>query len=232
MAVVIVLALLLSACGGGGTGLIQPQQINAPNDVERELIWRVWDAMGEPDYPVWVYRDTWTPGDDGRAWGDVGRGSNAPCLSKHGTELCAWAVTGRGRISVLQMTPETVDQFNAHYQPAVAVERCLFTLRRLAGLLIYERMHVLGYPYPLSDEQREQLQSIQPPPAALVADDERLAALRAFNERFNEWHGAWVAARERGCNSQPGTLQKSYPAPVKGSRSFRQFFRFSMLHHS
>ena len=36
MAVVIVLALLLSACGGGGTGLIQPQQINAPNDVERE----------------------------------------------------------------------------------------------------------------------------------------------------------------------------------------------------
>ena len=103
MAVVIVLALLLSACGGGGTGLIQPQQINAPNDVERELIWRVWDAMGEPDYPVWVYRDTWTPGDDGRAWGDVGRGSNAPCPSKHGSELCAWAVTGRGRISVLQM---------------------------------------------------------------------------------------------------------------------------------
>ena len=73
---------------------------------------------------------------------------------------------------------------------------------------------------------------IQPPPAVLIADDERLAALRAFNERFNEWHGAWVDARERGCNSQPGTLQKSYPAPVKGSRSFRQFFRFSMLHHS
>ena len=62
-------------------------------------------------------------------------------------------------------------------------------------------MHTLGYPYPLSDEQREQLQSIQPPPAALIADDERRAALRAFNERFNEWHGAWVDAREQGCAS-------------------------------
>ena len=79
MAVVIVLALLLSACGGGSAGLIQPQQINAPNDIERELIWRVWDAMHQPDYPVWIYRDTWTPGGDGRTWGDVGRGSNAPC---------------------------------------------------------------------------------------------------------------------------------------------------------
>ena len=119
--------------------------------------------------------------------------------SKHGSELCAWAVTGRGRISVLQMTPETVDQFNAHYRPATPVERCLFTLRRLAGLLIYERMHTLGYPYPLSDEQREQLRSIQPPPAALIADDERRAALRAFNERFSARHGAWVDARELTC---------------------------------
>ena len=119
--------------------------------------------------------------------------------SKHGSELCAWAVTGRGRISVLQMTPETVDQFNAHYRPATPVERCLFTLRRLAGLLIYERMHTSGYPYPLTDEQREQLQSIQPPPAALIADDERLAALRAFNERFDAAYGDWVAAREHDC---------------------------------
>ena len=160
MAVVIVLALLLSACGGGSAGLIQPQQINAPNDIERELIWRVWDAMHQPDYPVWIYRDTWTPGGDGRTWGDVGRASNAPCPSKHGPDLCAWGVWAYGRINVLQMTPAAVDEFNARYQPPESVNRCLFTLQRLAGLLIYERMHALGYPYPLSTTERERLQAI------------------------------------------------------------------------
>ena len=66
----------------------------------------------------------------------------------------------------------------------------------------------------------------------LVADDERLAALRAFNERFSERYGAWVDAREQGCDSQPGTLQKSYPAGAQGRRSFRQFLGLYTLHHS
>lgn len=117
------------------------------------MIEHVWTAMDVEPYPVWLYRDTWTPDRDGRTWGDIGRASNATCPSKHGSELCAWGVWLRGAIRVLHMTPQAVDLFNATGPPET-VDRELFTLARMAGLLIYERMHQLGWPYEMTDARR------------------------------------------------------------------------------
>ncbi len=147
--------LIINCMGGDSDQPRPPDAANAPNETEAQIIDHVWQAMEVEPYPVWIYRDTWTPDRNGRTWGDVGRRSNAPCSGRYGTEFCISGVWDRGRIAVLRMAPETVDQFNATYRPPEPVGRDWFTLRRFAGLLIYERMHQLGWPYEMTDARRK-----------------------------------------------------------------------------
>lgn len=151
-----------------------PSDKHKPTPLEQELISRVWMTLGVDNYPVWITREI----DD--YWKKVGDQSNAPDSSKYGAYLKLWARTGQGRIDILHLNQQAVAAFNRDYKPSVELN-IKFTLSRLANLLIYERMHLMGYSYYGTSE---------------VEDKRRKVAEQDYEMQFWREHGDWLRAND------------------------------------
>lgn len=159
-------------CIGGSVSSLPPDSPMQPVTLEQQVIDRAAGVVGY-SHPTRIYRDWYTPGPDGRTWEAIGADL---CTPEHDPRWCAHTRIEHGRILIAHWSPAVVGQFNATAATGEQLDPCLFSLRRLASLIIHESHHLPPY-----DMQHGEAMSL--------ADREAMGEFLAL-------HGAWLAERE------------------------------------